>query len=193
MTTIVPPSTRLTVREFESHPLAQHAELVHGEIQPMSPTGGAHAVIVANLFAALHAHVRAARLGRVFGDNAGYMLQHRDDTLRAPDVSYVRAELLPEAGVGNGWLTVAPNLVAEVLSPSDKYAEVVQRLDDYFAAGVPFVWLVDPTRRGVERRTPDGACVWIPEDGALDGAPVLPEFRLPVRELFDGVARPAAS
>jgi Uma2 family endonuclease len=189
MTTAATP--RLTAREFEAHPLAERAELVHGEIRPVSPTGFVHARIVADLHHALYAHVEARGLGMCFSDSLGYVLPHRDDTLRAPDVSVLLAAHIPETSPA-GFFHGAPDLAVEVLSPSDTYAEVVERLDDYFAAGVPVVWVVHPRRRGVERRTPDGPPRWLAEDAVLDGAPVLPDFRLPVADLFRGVSTAGA-
>ena len=86
---------------------------------------------------------------------------------------------------------LAPDLAVEVLSPSDTPKEMREKRSDYLDAGTAVVWLVDLEARGVEVWTPGAAPRWVGEDGTLDGAPVLPEFSVPVRRLFAGVARSA--
>ncbi len=195
MATIVQPSavpTRMTAEEFLKYPWGDTpVELVHGEVRVAPFPAGAHAHVVANIFRALDAYVVAHQLGRVYGDNTGYALPHRDDTIRGPDVSFVRAGRLPTELPLRGLFQIAPDFGVEVLSPSDTYAEVAEKLDDFFSAGVELVWLVDPRRRRVEAVTPDGARRTFAEGAAADAAPVLPGFAVAVADVFAGVAREA--
>jgi hypothetical protein len=46
------------------------------------------------------------------------------------------------------------------------------------------VWLIFPTRRSVRVCLPDGTTFTVPPDGVLDGGTVLPEFTVPLRDLF---------
>ena len=48
-----------------------------------------------------------------------------------------------------GFLDVAPELVVEVLSPEDRWSEIMRKLADYFQAGVHLVWVVDPAMESV--------------------------------------------
>lgn len=181
--------TRMTTAEFLDYPWGDApVELVHGEVRGGSFPPGAHAHIVATIVGALGDHVRARARGRVYGANTGYALPHHDDTIRSPDVSFVRAGRLPAKLPLKGLFQLAPDFGVEVLSPSDTYAEVAEKLDDFFSAGVELVWLVDPRRRRVEAVTPDGARRAFGEGGAADAAPVLPEFTMPVADIFEGVA-----
>lgn len=179
---------RITAAEFLHHPAAHRStELVHGEVRVMSPAGGPHGQIALNLVIALHAHVHPRRFGRVFADGTGFALPHRDDTVRSPDAAFVRAGRLPADRMPEGWVPVAPDFVAEVLSPTEAYSDVMEKLDDYFGAGTQLAWVVDPRRRGVTVHAADRTSRWFRADATLDGAPVLPEFRLAVADLFRGV------
>jgi Uma2 family endonuclease len=79
---------------------------------------------------------------------------------------------------------VPPDLVVEVLSPSDVSYEVDRRVQDYLGAGVKLVWVVHPQSRSVHVYRPGGQGVILSERDELEGEQVLPGFRLPVREIF---------
>lgn len=66
--------------------------------------------------------------------------------VRIPDV--LLTELKPQPDV----LIDPPVLAVEILSPEDSLAETVRRTDDYFAMGVPAVWVIDPEKRTAQWR-----------------------------------------
>ena len=76
------------------------------------------------------------------------------DTVRSPDVPFVAADKISQHGFGSGWVAAAPDLVVEVLSPSETAAELEARLQDYFNTGTRLAWVVDMPNRmvGVRRR-----------------------------------------
>ena len=193
MATLLRPAAvpaRMTAEEFLNHPWGDTpVELVHGEVRVAPFPAGAHAHIVTTIFRALDAYVIAHQIGRVYGDNTGYALPHRDDTIRGPDVSFVRAGRLPAELPLRGLFPIAPDSGVEVLSPSDTYAEVAEKLDDFFSAGVQVMWLVDPCRRRIEVVAPDGTRRTFAEGAVADAAPVLPEFTMPVADVFAGIER----
>lgn len=182
---------RMTVAEFEEYPWGDNyqVELVHGEVVVSPIPFWAHAHVVRTLLLALHAHASSGGAGEVYGANTFYRLPHRDDTVRAADVSLVRAGRLPGVVPLRGATPFAPDLVVEVLSPSDTYSRVEEKLDDYLAAGVQLLWLVDPSRRRVDVVLPDGTRRRVGESETLDGAPVLPDFSITVGDIFAGVER----
>jgi Uma2 family endonuclease len=179
----------MSPEEFLVYPLDDvQAELVRGELRVTPPPGGAHSVIGINLALLLSAHVKARQAGQVLGDGAGYQLLDLPNTVRAPDVSFVRADRLPKEGLGPGFLKLVPDLVVEVLSPSETASRLEEKLDDYRACGTPLIWVIDPARRTVMIIASDAPVSWLREGDTLDGGRVLPEFTCGVAELFEGVA-----
>lgn len=195
---IPPIPARLTVAEFTAYLdagafgwVGDHpSELVHGEVVVSPYVKRRHSTIMRNVFLALHAHVEPRGLGTAFGDGTCYALPHRDDTIRCPDVSFVAAGRLPTEPAENDWFTLAPDFVVEVLSPDERQADLMQKLDDYLDAGTRLVWVVDPRRFGVEVHLLDRSTRWVPAGEVLNGGAVLPDFRLALDAVFAGVARP---
>ena len=195
-------ATLLSADEFLAAPRRDDVrqELVRGEVRCMTPAGGAHGRVSANLYDALMPFVRARRLGACFFDGTGFLLPlppelqrlTRDgrprDTVRSPDVAFVRADRLPAGGFGPGWVPLAPDLAVEVLSPSETVSDTQEKLADYSAAGTPLVWVVDPAKRLVAVYAADAPVRWLREGDALDGGGVLPGLALPVGALFEDVA-----
>ncbi len=154
-------------------------ELVDGEIR-VSPAGARHGEISLRLGAALLAFVRERRLGRVFDSSTGYRLP--GGNVRSPDASFVSSKRLPR--VPEGFAELAPDLAVEVLSPEDSPREVLDKLGEYLAAGVPLVWVIDPrTSRAVSYRSLTDVRE-IGPDGTLDGEEVLPGFHCSLSELL---------
>jgi Uma2 family endonuclease len=178
----------MTADEFFADPdVPEFAELVDGEVHEVTPAPPYHGWIGRAVFLALHAHAAPRQLGEVFGDGVPYQLGPH--TVRVPDVSFIRADRVPGPPPRRGAWRLAPDLAVEVLSPSDTRGVLRKKLADYFGAGTPIVWLVDPDDFGVEVLTPDAAPRWIDTAGALDGGPVLPDLRVPVADLSRGLAR----
>lgn len=179
--------------EFLVHPAARgRSELVRGEIRAMTPAGGPHGLVSGNVSRLLSTHVRAHRAGVCFADSTGFALPNLDDTVRAPDASFVRADRLPPDGVVGGFLHMAPDLAVEVLSPSESASDLAEKLADYQAAGTPVVWVIDPARRTVTVVSSEAPLEWLASSDTLRGGRVLPEFSCPVASLFEGLAAGAA-
>ena len=180
----------MSPEEFLVYPLFdEQAELVRGELRVTPPPGGAHGRVATNLVVLLSEHVKGRSLGWVFADGVSYQLVDLPRTVRAPDASFVRADRVPQEGIGPGFLELAPDLVVEVLSPSETASTLEQKLDDYRACGTPLIWVVDPARRTVMIVANDAPVSWLREGDTLNGGSVLPEFTCPVEALFEGVAR----
>lgn len=158
-------------------------ELVRGELVMMSPGKRRHAVIGAKITAALHQFVEANDLGEVLNSSAGYVLSRRPDTVREPDVSFLRAERMGQQDF-DAFLEGAPDLAVEVLSPSNTPTEMREKTNDYFNAGCRVVWIVDPVHRSLTIHRPDADPAILTEDGTLTEEGLLPGFSLPVREIF---------
>ncbi len=109
--------------------------------------------------------------------------------VRIPDVSFtswqtIGARETPKAPIPD----LRPDLAVEVLSEGNRPKEMEKKLHEYFEAGVPLVWYVDPEDRTVRVFTSPDEVVTLGVDGTLDGGDVLPGFVLPVARIFERLA-----
>jgi Uma2 family endonuclease len=158
-------------------------ELVSGVVRVHEPTGWTHGELQTSLLIHLGAAVRAGGLGGVVAE-VGFVLRRRPDTVRAPDVAFLRTERLPTPDRASRFVEGAPDLAVEVLSPDDRAWEVAEKVEEYLAAGTRLVWVVDPRNRHVVVHTPDRIARVLRAGESLDGADVVPGFRLALDELF---------
>ena len=159
-------------------------ELVEGRIVLMSPTGHLHGEIELNLGAELRAFVRTHALGKVQVGEVGIYTRRQPDTVRAADILFISHERYTQQKSA-GYLHVAPDLVVEILSPDDRWSEVMEKLGEYFAIGVRLIWVVDPRlRRVYVYRTITDVRAFT-ENDVLPGDDVLPGFLIPVAQLFE--------
>lgn len=167
------------------HSQGVKGELILGILAETVSVGGEHAEIAMAMGAELRAHVRPRRLGRVFGTDAGVLLQNGPDVVREPDVAFISAEKLPLDTRNPGYYRVPPDLVAEIASPSDTAREVYDKARMWLSHGVTLVWAVFPDTRTIDVHILGSPVRTLTEDDALDGGAALPGFTLPVREVFD--------
>ncbi len=160
-------------------------DLVKGELKRMSPAGSEHGIIISNLHFLLTQHVRANKLGVTFGAETGFKLESDPDTVRAPDIAFVRRKRVPADGIPKGFWQGAPDLAVEVVSPSDKLYEVDEKIDDYLAAGVPLVWIIYPKKRNVTAYRPGGEPRVLTVDDTLDAPEIIAGFQCRVAEIFE--------
>ncbi len=104
------------------------------------------------------------------------------DTVRAVDVAFISRIRQPKRPTT--FLTAAPELVVEIVSPSDRWDGIRQKLAEYFAAGVERVWIVEPGPRTVLVFRAVTAFSELGEGDTLRGEGVLSGFELPLAELF---------
>jgi len=128
-----------------------------------------------NLAVRLATYVEGARAGQVFAAETGFTLARGPDTVRAPDIAFVRRDRLPDPAT-QGFPELAPDLVVEVLSPGDRPGEVLAKVADWLTAGTRLVWTVDPQRRMARIYRHDGSETFVTAEGALGGDDVLPGF-----------------
>jgi Uma2 family endonuclease len=157
-------------------------ELVDGRLVREPRPANDHGWLVIKLGHYLMQFVEERRSGFVTTES-GYVLQPSRATVRGPDVAYVRRERAPDFPLG-GYPRIAPDLVAEVLSPSDRRHAMALKVAEYLDAGVRVVWLVDPRQQTVTVHRPEAAPRVLGIDDELDGHDALPEFRLPLAKLF---------
>ncbi len=176
----------MTIAEFERMPELDDypSELVRGwlvrEPQPKELHGSVQAWPAHHLLD----FVERRELGLVVTES-GYVLSEQRQTVRGPDVAFVAAARLEGGPLEEHFRRGAPDLAVEILSPSNRRAEVAEKVSEYLAAGARAVWLVDPRKRLVTVHQPGADPHVYAAGDELDGGEVLPGFRLPLSTLFD--------
>ncbi len=176
--------TLMTAEELWQLPEdGKYYELVKGELVEMTPPGGEHGYIASRLAGRLGAYVEDEALGYVLVET-GYCLECSPDTVRGPDLSFVRPERLPEGELPKGFIPGAPDLAVEIISTYDRRAEIQQKIHDYLSHGTHRVWVIDPDAQTVTVYRPDGSGRLLGSDDFLDGEDVIPGFTMLVSELW---------
>jgi len=163
-------------------------ELVNGRIIEMPPAGGIHGKIVSILVWFMVEYVRHTGTGEIVSGDTGFVLHVPGDPerVRAPDIGFISRSRLAEGGMPESFISGAPDLAVEVLSPSEASVDVQQKVRDYFDAGARLVWLIAPQARTVTVYRADGSARLLRDQDALDGEDVLPGFSIPLAEVFGG-------
>ena len=149
----------------------------------MSPVHESHGLVCVRIGSALFNFVEARGLGNVYDSSTGFRLA--EDVLLSPDVSFVSKERLNKIRVApDKFLAGAPDLVVEVLSPSDRMMQVNRKLDHYFEHGARLAWLVNWPKQQVHIYTSDSIESLTHLDDVLTGGLVLPGFKCKLRKIF---------
>ena len=157
------------------------AELIEGELIPTSPASNDHGAIEMAIGAILHAFVRQQRLGRVFPGDTGFIIA--EHTALCPDVAFVSRERL--AGTdGKGFVAAVPELVVDVVSPSDVWSAVMAKAQRWLSAGAEQVWIADPETRTVQVIARVGISGHYRCGERIAGPPALAAFASDVAEFF---------
>jgi Uma2 family endonuclease len=157
-------------------------ELLEGDLIK-SPGCANDGMVGVRLSSTLFRFVEIRRLGNVYGSNTGFRLTA--DLLLCPDVSFVSTERLKQIRLApDKFLGGAPDLVVEVLSPSDRMMQVNRKLDHYFEHGTRLAWLVNWPKQQVHIYTADSIESLTNLDDFLTGGAVLPGFKCKLRKIF---------
>jgi Uma2 family endonuclease len=165
-------------------------ELVEGELRQMSPAGYDHGAIAARLAGALIQHIERGELREVCGSDTGFKIKTAPDTVRAPDVAFIRQERIAQVGDREGYGDGAPDLVVEVINADDKVSEVEEKVQEWLDAGSTLVWLISPRMRTVTVYRSHSEILVLTEKDMLDGGDTVRGFQYPVARLFKARSGP---
>jgi Uma2 family endonuclease len=153
-------------------------------LKEVSPSSSESSEIGAVLLIHIGQFVLRHGLGHLTNADGGYILQDDPHTVVSPDFGFVRSSRLPEGFPRRGFCPIPPDLAVEVISPTDRRADIAQKQALYARAEVPVVWWVDPEARTVTVHKPGQAPKVLDESMMLDGGEILPGFSLPVEQIF---------
>lgn len=159
-------------------------ELVGGILRKMLPTGKKHGEVTMKIAAPLAQHVAANGLGRVYAAETGFKLESNPDTVRAPDVAFLSREQADKIGDIEGFIPGAPDLAVEVVSPSDSFSEVEEKVFEWLDAGTRVVIIANPRKKTVTAYRSRADIHVLTENDALECKDVVPGWILAVKGLF---------
>lgn len=162
----------------------EHYELIDGTLCVSEPPGLEHGATGFNIAQLIADHARRHRLGRVLTGDPGFLTRGDNRTVRGPDACFISYQRLPPGELPRGFGTVPPDLVVEVLSPSDVTRVVRDKAKEWLAFGVTAVWLVDSPRRRVEVWE-DTTTRLLTESDTVGGGNALPGFEASVAAFFE--------
>jgi Uma2 family endonuclease len=158
-------------------------ELIEGRIVNMSPVKPKHGKYEARFAKALMDFVDEHQLGEVQTGEVGIYVRRNPDTVRAADVLYISNERLAQV-TPDDFLDAPPELVVEVVSPTDSWTEIRKKVKEYLGAGVNVVLVIDPEAKTLTLyRSPTAVRELTPAD-TLTLEDILPGFSVPVQDLF---------
>jgi Uma2 family endonuclease len=176
---------RITPADLLLRPDSQHFELINGQLVERDMSR-ASVYFATRLAAKLERFCEKNSIAWVWGDGAQYRCFAEDpNQIRRPDVSVIlRRRLSNDDFLEDGFTEIAPDIVAEVISPNDVMYDVTAKRDLWLSSGMVLVWIIDPRTKTVEVHTRTGRTHFLRETDTLTAEPVLPGFSLPVAELF---------
>jgi len=180
-----PPTEPMSLADYLALPDEElyRVELSEGRLVREPAPGFRHGRIASRLARILWQAIGDSGAGEVFGD-MGFQLSAEPPTVRIPDVAFVSADRLSEHGADEVYLAKAPDLVAEVLSPSNSASEIQRKIFEYLEAGAQLVWVVDPeTETATVYRGRDDIRV-LGAGQLLDATAVVPGLGVEVAALF---------
>jgi Uma2 family endonuclease len=160
-------------------------ELVCGRVVEMNPPGSLHGIVVIRIASLLDAYVQSHRLGRVLGGDSGVITRINPDSLRGADVAYLSYARAPKGTLaGKTYFSVAPELVFEVLSPFDRWSDVLEKIAEYLHAGVLAVCVANPDDRTAQIFSSNNPVEKLTEDDDFAVSEILPGFQCRVADFF---------
>lgn len=157
-------------------------EIACGEIKERSIPSPIHGRIQARVSAKLLLHVEENNLGAVYTETH---FEFAEKLSRVPDIAFVSFERFPEDGEDESsrW-HIAPDLAIEIISPTDDYEDVQEKITEYFTFGVSQVWIVSPESKTLSIYFSRTNVKILTDTDELVGEEILPGFKMNLSEIF---------
>jgi Uma2 family endonuclease len=169
----------------------QKFELIDGEIIAMTPTQRPHSDTAKRLYDRILLFLVEHDLGEIYMETT-YALQDTSQWVtgaRIPDLMFFERRryddyIAERPTDDNAPYLLIPDLVVEIISPTDKYSVVRQKISAYLGDGVRQIWIIDPQTRTIDIYTADAPPQTLTADDTLTGGTVLAGFEARVEVLF---------
>ena len=166
-------------------------ELIDGVLVEKA-VGTAESMMGSHIFGHIWTHVRAHDLGVVLAGDG--FIRIRKGLVRAPDVTFIPWSSLPNGEYPKEtYWSVTPGLIVEVLSPTNRRAEIDRKLREFFKVGCPLAWVVNPKSKTAKVYTAPDRFTELTGRGVLKADPVLPGFTVSLAEVFGLLKRPKST
>ena len=181
---VAPPQTETLVTGEEMLKMGDigPCDLVEGRIVRRNYATMRHGACVSNF--AVHLRIEKPS-GQIAVGGVGVYTQRNPDTVRSADVVFISHEWLARVTNRQGYLDVAPEVVADVLLPEDSRDELQRKLREYFTVGVLLIFVADPESKTISAYRSLTDVRQLAEDDTLTADDVLPGFSVPVAALFE--------
>jgi Uma2 family endonuclease len=161
-------------------------DLVNGRVVRYPMPHAEHGYVSSNVVGVLGAFIRGNDLGRGFSCDTFIRTKIDPPSCRGADYCFVSYSKLPKGQrIPEGPLVVAPELVVEVRSPSDRPGSVNEKVDEYIAAGVAVVIVLDPETESLAVHRKDELPIRMHNGDELTLPDVLPGFAVRISQFFE--------
>ena len=163
----------------------QGYELVDGELKELH-VSFLSSYVAGQIYCQLRSHVGPRNSGWVSPEGTSFRCFSDDENrVRRADTAFHRLDRLSaDRAVAEGHCTVVPDLVVEVVSPNDLADDVNEKRIEWLEAGAKLVWVIHPVQQTIHAYRAEGTVDLVGRTEILTGEPVLPDFRVPVADLF---------
>jgi len=176
--------TFMTADEFLTHRDGRLSELVRGKVVPLNVPAPRHGQICLQIAFMIKQYLAENDVAHVVTNDTGIITQRDPDTIRGADVAVFSYETVPKGRLADRYLDQPPQIVFEVLSPSDRGPQAMTKVGEYLDAGVRFVCLVDSRNDAVTVFNSDATQQKMQGDDQLAFEDVLPGFSMTVGDIF---------
>ncbi len=162
-------------------------ELVDGELVVLAYSGLEHGYLASFLGSFLTTFVRTYKLGVTCDSSTAFKMKTGNN--RSPDIAFIAKERLQGLKrLPKGFFEGAPDLAVEIISPNNTFEEIHNKLVEYFENGTRLVWVILPDEDCVLVYHKPKPSKLLQLEDSLDGEDVVPNFSLPLMELFQELA-----
>jgi Uma2 family endonuclease len=176
----------LTAEEFARRPDPGYPEeLVRGRVVAITMPKPRHGEICSRVVRILGDCAEQRDLGRVLSNDTGVITERGPDTVRGADICFYSFTRVPKGPLPDRYLDVAPDLVVEVLSPTDRWPKVLAKVAEYLDAGTMIVLVLDDQRRVAHLYQADATTRILGADDELAIPELLGDFRVRIGRFFE--------